>query len=126
MERRIEVGILGGTGMVGQHFVRFLQNHPWFVVTWLGASDRSAGKKYREAAQWHLGGETPASVADIVVEECKPGNAPKLVFSATDAAWPPRSSRPSPRRATWWSPTRATTAWRPTCRCWCRRLMRIT
>ena len=85
MERRIEVGILGGTGMVGQHFVRFLQNHPWFVVTWLGASDRSAGKKYREAAQWHLGGETPASVADIVVEECKPGSAPKLVFSATDA-----------------------------------------
>lgn len=86
MERRIEVGILGGTGMVGQHFVKFLQNHPWFVLTWLGASDRSAGKKYRDAAQWHLGGETPASVADIVVEECKPGNAPKLVFSATDAS----------------------------------------
>ncbi len=85
MERRIQVGILGGTGMVGQHFVKFLQNHPWFDLTWLGASDRSAGKKYRDAAQWHLGGETPASVADIVVEECKPGNAPKLLFSATDA-----------------------------------------
>jgi len=86
MERKIQVGILGGTGMVGQHFVKFLQNHPWFELTWLGASDRSAGKKYREAAQWHLGGETPASVADIVVDECKPGNAPKLVFSATDAS----------------------------------------
>ncbi len=86
MERRIEVGILGGTGMVGQHFIKFLQNHPWFDVTWLGASDRSAGKKYRDAAQWHLGGETPESVADIVVDECKPGNAPKLVFSATDAS----------------------------------------
>jgi aspartate-semialdehyde dehydrogenase len=86
MERRIQVGILGGTGMVGQHFVKFLQNHPWFEITWLGASDRSAGKKYREAAQWHLGGETPAFVADIVVDECKPGNAPKLVFSATDAS----------------------------------------
>jgi aspartate-semialdehyde dehydrogenase len=86
MERRIQVGILGGTGMVGQHFVKFLQNHPWFEITWLGASDRSAGKKYREAAQWHLGGETPDSVADIVVDECKPGNAPKLVFSATDAS----------------------------------------
>ena len=85
MERKIQVGILGGTGMVGQHFVKFLQNHPWFDLTWLGASDRSAGKKYRDAAQWHLGGETPASVADIVVEECKPGNAPQLVFSATDA-----------------------------------------
>jgi len=72
--------------MVGQHFVKFLQNHPWFDLTWLGASDRSAGKKYRDAAQWHLGGETPATVADIVVDECKPGRAPKLVFSATDAS----------------------------------------
>jgi aspartate-semialdehyde dehydrogenase len=86
MGRTIEVGILGGTGMVGQHFIKFLQNHPWFSLTWLGASDRSAGKKYRDAAQWHLGGETPPSVADIVVDECKPGNAPKLVFSATDAS----------------------------------------
>jgi aspartate-semialdehyde dehydrogenase len=86
MERKIQVGILGGTGMVGQHFVKFLQGHPWFELTWLGASDRSAGKKYRDAAQWHLGGETPASVADIVVDECKPGNAPKLLFSATDAS----------------------------------------
>ncbi len=86
MERRIEVGILGATGMVGQHFVKFLQGHPWFDLTWLGASDRSAGKKYRDAAQWHLGGETPDSVADIVVDECKPGHAPKLLFSATDSS----------------------------------------
>ncbi len=86
MERRIQVGILGATGMVGQHFVKFLQEHPWFELTWLGASDRSAGKKYRDAAQWHLGGETPGYVADIVVDECKPGKAPALVFSATDAS----------------------------------------
>ncbi len=86
MERKVEVGILGATGMVGQHFVKFLQNHPWFDLTWLGASDRSAGKKYRDAAQWHLGGTTPESVADIVVDECKPGNAPKLLFSAMDAS----------------------------------------
>ena len=86
MERRIEVGILGATGMVGQHFVRFLQGHPWFELTWLGASDRSAGKKYKEACQWHLGGVTPEGVADIVVEECRPGNAPKILFSATDAS----------------------------------------
>jgi aspartate-semialdehyde dehydrogenase len=86
MERKIDVGILGATGMVGQHFIKFLQDHPWFNVVWLGASDRSAGKKYREAAQWHLGGVTPDAVADIVVEECKPGNAPKLLFSAMDAS----------------------------------------
>lgn len=86
MKRKIEVGILGATGMVGQHFIKFLQGHPWFELTWLGASDRSAGKRYRDAAQWHLGGETPANVADLVVEESKPGNAPKLVFSAMDAS----------------------------------------
>jgi aspartate-semialdehyde dehydrogenase len=86
MQNRIEVGILGATGMVGQHFIKFLQGHPWFDVTWLGASDRSAGKKYRDAMKWHLTGETPETVADIVVSECKPGNAPRLLFSAMDAS----------------------------------------
>ena len=47
MQTRIEVGILGATGMVGQHFIKFLQGHPWFDLMWLGASDRSAGKNYR-------------------------------------------------------------------------------
>jgi aspartate-semialdehyde dehydrogenase len=86
MESRIEVGILGATGMVGQHFVKFLQNHPWFDLKWMGASDRSAGKKYSAATAWHLGGTTPASVADLIVQDCKPGNAPRLLFSAMDAA----------------------------------------
>jgi aspartate-semialdehyde dehydrogenase len=81
----IEVGILGATGMVGQHFIKFLQDHPWFKLTWLGASDRSAGKKYRDAMTWHLAGGLPASVADLTVEECKPDHAPQLVFSAMDA-----------------------------------------
>src|SRR5580698_3017807 len=83
---KIEVGILGATGMVGQNFIKFLDGHPWFEVTWLGASDRSAGKKYRDACKWNLDGIAPASVRDRVVEECKPGNAPRLVFSATDAS----------------------------------------
>src|SRR5437870_635102 len=87
METRIEVGILGATGMVGQHFINFLQGHPWFDVTWLGASDRSAGKKYRDAAKWHLDGTTPASVADLIVQDSKPnGAAPRLMFSAMDAS----------------------------------------
>src|SRR5512140_1927287 len=86
MENRIEVGILGATGMVGQHFVKFLQGHPWFDLKWLGASDRSAGKKYKEASEWRLGGVTPENVADLVVEESKPGNAPRLLFSAMDAS----------------------------------------
>jgi aspartate-semialdehyde dehydrogenase len=85
-ENRIPVGILGATGMVGQHFVRFLQDHPWFELTWLGASDRSAGKLYREATSWRLNGAMPANVQHIKVEECKPGSAPRLVFSAMDAS----------------------------------------
>jgi aspartate-semialdehyde dehydrogenase len=86
MEKKIEVGVLGATGMVGQHFVKFLQNHPWFDLTWVGASDRSAGKKYADATSWRLDGAMPANIAKLDVQECKPGNAPKLVFSATDAS----------------------------------------
>jgi len=86
MQTRIEVGILGATGMVGQHFVKFLQNHPWFDLKWLGASDRSAGKPYRDATAWRLSGAMPDSIAGLLVDECKPGNAPRLLFSAMDAS----------------------------------------
>jgi aspartate-semialdehyde dehydrogenase len=84
--QRIEVGILGATGMVGQHFIKFLQGHPWFEITWLGASDRSAGKPYCEATSWRLNGTMPPKVEGTTVDECKPGNAPRLVFSAMDAS----------------------------------------
>lgn len=86
MNPRIEVGILGATGMVGQKFIAFLEGHPWFDITWLGASDRSAGKRYREATSWRLDGTMPEGVRDMRVEECKPGNAPRLVFSSMDAS----------------------------------------
>lgn len=86
----MEAGILGATGMVGQHFIKFLQDHPWFDLTWLGASERSAGKLYRDAATWHLGGDTPESVASREVSAAVPGStwgkAPKLLFSAMDAS----------------------------------------
>jgi aspartate-semialdehyde dehydrogenase len=84
---RIPVGVLGGTGMVGQHFIKFLRNHPWFEVTWVGASDRSAGKKYSDATAWRLDGEMPAGVRELTVNDSKPGNgAPRLMFSAMDAS----------------------------------------
>jgi len=86
MQTRIEVGILGATGMVGQHFIKFLQGHPWFDLKWLGASDRSAGKRYRDAMTWHLAGGTPVTVADLQVQDCRPGSAPRLLFSAMDAS----------------------------------------
>ena len=108
--KKIPVGILGATGMVGQEFVAFLENHPWFELTFLGASDRSAGKKYSEATTWRLGGETPAYVRDIVVSDSKPDNAPQLMFSAMDAEKRKGSSgtqarprrRASSRRRAWW------------------------
>jgi len=84
--KKIEVGILGATGMVGQHFIKFLDGHPLFALAWLGASERSAGKRYTEAAKWHLGGAVPEVAAKLTVEEAKPGNAPGLLFSAMDAS----------------------------------------
>lgn len=86
MENQIEVGVLGATGMVGQQFVRLLAGHPQLKLSWLGASDRSAGKKYREACSWRLDGDIPDSVAGLTVQECKPASAPPLVFSAMDAS----------------------------------------
>lgn len=72
--------------MVGQHFIRFLEGHPWFKLTWLGASDRSSGKRLKEATAWRLDGEMPASAADIVVSDSQPTQAPQLIFSAMDAS----------------------------------------
>jgi aspartate-semialdehyde dehydrogenase len=86
MLSKIEVGILGATGTVGQNFIRFLQDHPWFEVTWLGASDRSAGKRYSQATAWRLSGTMPPAVADLQVQDCKPDQAPKLIFSSMDAS----------------------------------------
>ena len=61
--RKIDVGILGATGMVGQHFIKFLDGHPLFQLTWLGASERSAGKRYADVAKWHLGGNAPEAIS---------------------------------------------------------------
>ena len=83
---QIEVGILGATGMVGQQFIALLANHPWFKVTWLGASQRSEGKAYRDAAAWRLPTPAPEDVSGLTVEQAAPGRAPKLVFSGLDSS----------------------------------------
>jgi len=60
--------------MVGQHFIKFLQGHPWFHLTgWARATARR--KKYADAMTWHLAGATPDTVAGLTVEDCRPGNA---------------------------------------------------
>lgn len=63
----INVGVLGATGAVGQRFVQMLEGHPWFNLTTLAASDRSAGKKYRDAVNWRLDATFPKDAGDITV-----------------------------------------------------------
>ena len=83
--KKIEVGILGATGMVGQRFVSLLEHHPWFEAKWLAASERSAGKSYAEACNWRLHDAMPEAARKFPVHECKPGSAPQLVFSSLDS-----------------------------------------
>ena len=84
---QISVGILGATGMVGQQFIALLSRHPWFTIAWLGASERSAGKKYRDAAAWRLPASLPDRVADLEVQPAAPSeSAPQLVFSGLDSS----------------------------------------
>ena len=71
MNKKIPVGILGATGMVGQQYIHLLENHPWFEVTVVAASPSSAGKKYTDALKsgWNVAGNVPGSVAGLVVKD---------------------------------------------------------
>ena len=86
MRSAIDVGVVGATGVVGQQFIRLLAGHPWFRLTWLGASERSAGRRYADAASWRLDGAGPGPAGDLIVEATRPGRAPRLLFSALDAS----------------------------------------
>lgn len=79
---KIPVGVLGATGAVGQRFVQMLQGHPWFEITELCASERSAGKRYADACHWILRGDMPDHLRDVVLVEGKPGINCRIVFSA--------------------------------------------
>src|SRR5947209_20202233 len=83
---RIDIGILGATGMVGQQFIALLADHPWFRVAWLGASQRSEGKAYRDSGAWRLSTPLSNEVASLSVDAATPGRAPHLVFSALDSS----------------------------------------
>lgn len=90
MSEKLKVGILGGTGMVGQRFISLLENHPWFEVTTIAASERSAGKTYEEAVggRWKMTTPMPEAVKNIVVmnvnEVEKVAAEVDFVFSAVD------------------------------------------
>ncbi len=82
MADKINVAVIGATGAVGQRFVTLLENHPWFRVAEVAASVRSAGKTYREAANWVLDGQPPTEVADMVVKSLDENLDSAIVFSA--------------------------------------------
>ena len=90
MNEKLRVGILGGTGMVGQRFISLLEDHPWFEVTTIAASPRSAGKTYEEAVggRWKMKTPMPEKVKNIVVmnvnEVEKVASEVDFVFSAVD------------------------------------------
>lgn len=90
MSEKLKVGILGGTGMVGQRFIALLENHPWFEVTTIAASPRSAGKTYAEAVgdRWKMTTPMPDAVRDIIVknvnEITEVAAEVDFVFSAVD------------------------------------------
>ncbi|MBS4167922.1 aspartate-semialdehyde dehydrogenase [Parachlamydia sp. AcF125] len=88
---KIPVGILGATGMVGQHYLRLLENHPWFEVTFLCASTHSAGKTYQAAVEkrWHMPTPIPKRESQLYVEPIDQIstalNKCRFVFSAVDS-----------------------------------------
>jgi aspartate-semialdehyde dehydrogenase len=90
MSQRIQVGVLGATGMVGQNYIRLLENHPWLEIAYLAASPQSAGKKYRDAVagRWQMNTPIPPAIANLVVGDANDPTAAKgrcaVVFSAVE------------------------------------------
>ena len=85
--RKRRVAVLGATGAVGQTFVRLLENHPWFELAEVAASERSAGKKYGETVRWVSAGQMPESVVGRTIVACDPAAVSSgIVFSALDSS----------------------------------------
>ncbi len=86
MDPKISVGVLGATGAVGQKFIKLLENHPWFEVTALAASERSAGRKFDEVVAWKQVTAIPSTVRKLEVRPCTPDLDCRVVFSGLDAS----------------------------------------
>jgi aspartate-semialdehyde dehydrogenase len=85
MPGKLKVGILGATGAVGQRFVSLLEDHPWFEVSTLMASERSVNQKYVDVCHWHLDSKMPESCRDMTVQACQIHDGLDFVFSGLDA-----------------------------------------
>lgn len=86
MAKKIPVGVLGATGAVGQRFVQLLADHPWFEVAEVVASDRSAGKSYRDACTWRLATPLPEAVASLTVRGLEETLSAPIQFSGLDSS----------------------------------------
>ena len=90
MSEKIKVGVLGATGMVGQRYIKLLENHPWFEVSYVAASPRSAGKLYKDAvsSRWLIGSDIPKNVENLVVQDANDASLAigkcSFVFSALE------------------------------------------
>ena len=84
-DKKIPIGILGATGMVGQRFIQLLEGHPWFEIAWLAASERSEGKSYADAVRWRMKTVLPERIAKMKVSPADPVGAPKVIFAALDS-----------------------------------------
>src|SRR4030067_3441132 len=87
MGMKRKVAILGATGAVGQRYIQLLQSHPWFQIEVLAASERSAGKRYRDACNWATEANLPKEIAEMTVADTTVGSVEKagnvdLVFSS--------------------------------------------
>ncbi|HPW17446.1 MAG TPA: aspartate-semialdehyde dehydrogenase [Candidatus Aminicenantes bacterium] len=86
----LPVAVLGATGLVGQHFVRMLDGHPYFKIAALAGSERSAGRPYADAVEWAAGGDLPAEAARMTVQpasaEAVAASGARVVFSALPAS----------------------------------------
>lgn len=79
---KIPVAVLGATGAVGQRFIQLLADHPWFEIVALAASERSAGQRYVDAANWVIPGDPPAAIGEMIVSPLETNLPARLLFSA--------------------------------------------
>ncbi len=84
--KKFKAGVLGATGMVGQRLVSMLANHPWFELTEVAASERSATRRYADVVRWHLNTPIPKGAADLTVKTLAPSLDCDFVFSALDSS----------------------------------------
>jgi aspartate-semialdehyde dehydrogenase len=84
--KKFKAGVLGATGLVGQRLVSLLANHPWFELTEVAASERSATKRYADAVRWHLDAPIPKAAGELTVKTLEPTLDCDFVFSALDSS----------------------------------------